>query len=218
MSTIRIVVVEDQPLWQELLLTAIAEDARLEVVGVASDGDTAVKLAREKQPDAILMDIEILGEMNGIEAGLLIKEERPETAIVILSSHMERGYITSLPLNRSAGWAYILKQTVHDLDTVVRTVQEAMRGMVVLDPRFSSAVSHAAARRSPPATVETLTRRELEVLRLLAEGSPNKAIAYRLDISEHTVKFHVNSILTKLNAQSRTEAVTTATRLGLILL
>ncbi len=69
-----------------------------------------------------------------------------------------------------------------------------------------------------PVTVETLTRRELEVLRLLAEGLPNKAVAYRLDISEHTVKFHVNSILTKLSAQSRTEAVTTATRLGLILL
>ena len=91
-------------------------------------------------------------------------------------------------------------------------------GMVVLDPQFSSAVPYTAARQSSAATVETLTRRELEVLRLLAEGSPNKAVAYRLDISEHTVKFHVNSILTKLSAQSRTEAVTTATRLGLILL
>ena len=86
--------------------------------------------------------------------------------------------------------------------------------MLVLDPELTPPVPH-----TPPGdAVEALTRRELEVLRLLAEGSPNKAIAYRLDISEHTVKFHVNSIFTKLHAQSRTEAVAIATRLGLVLL
>ena len=88
------------------------------------------------------------------------------------------------------------------------------QGMLVLDPELTPVAPHAP----PGDAVEALTRRELEVLRLLAEGSPNKAIAYRLDISEHTVKFHVNSIFTKLQAQSRTEAVAIATRLGLILL
>ena len=89
--------------------------------------------------------------------------------------------------------------------------------MVVLDPNLAAAVLPEIG-RMPGRPMEELTPRELEVLRLLAEGLPNKTIAHRLDISEHTVKFHVNSILSKLGAHSRTEAVINATRLGLILL
>jgi DNA-binding NarL/FixJ family response regulator len=90
-------------------------------------------------------------------------------------------------------------------------------GMIVVDPELAGAIMPATSHAiSPPA--QPLTPRELGVLQLLAEGLPNKAIAHRLDISEHTVKFHVNSILSKLDAQSRTEAVVHATRQGLILL
>ena len=104
-----------------------------------------------------------------------------------------------------------------DADTLIASASVVSRGVVALDPRFTSA---ALPPRSLPHALSSveLTPRERQVLRLLAEGLPNKTIAHNLDISDHTVKFHVNSILSKLGAQSRTEAVITATRLGLILL
>ncbi len=101
-------------------------------------------------------------------------------------------------------------------DVLVASLAAVAQGLVVLDPAFISAFP--AARSSPEGEAPELTQRELETLRLIAEGLPNKAIAGRMGISDSTVKFHVNSLLGKLGAQSRTEAVTRATRLGLILL
>ena len=104
-------------------------------------------------------------------------------------------------------------------EALLATVQAVARGLVVLDPELAAELLPEADEPgavAPPA--EALTPRELEVLQLLAEGLANKAIARRLDISDHTVKFHVNAIMGKLNAQSRTEAVVRATRLGLIIL
>jgi DNA-binding NarL/FixJ family response regulator len=99
----------------------------------------------------------------------------------------------------------------------VAALQAAAQGLAVLDPAFASEVLPARERMGE-APIEELTPRELEVLQLLAEGLSNRAVARQLDISEHTVKFHVNAILGKLGAQSRTEAVVRATRLGMILL
>jgi DNA-binding NarL/FixJ family response regulator len=90
--------------------------------------------------------------------------------------------------------------------------------LVTLDPRLAETLLRSTPQSPPDHLIEALTPRELEVLQLLAEGLPNKAIARQLNISDHTVKFHVNAIMSKLNAQSRTEAVVQATRLGLILL
>lgn len=104
-----------------------------------------------------------------------------------------------------------------DIKSLVAALGAVVQGLTVLDPRLAGDVLPARD-RAPDKLVEELTPRELEVLRLLAEGLPNKSIAQSLGISEHTVKFHVNAILGKLDARSRTEAVTRATRLGLILL
>ena len=103
-------------------------------------------------------------------------------------------------------------------DALAAALSAVSQGLVVLHPEFSPRTLHAPGR--PPASppIEALTKREVEVLQLLTEGLPNKSIADRLSITEHTVKFHVNAIMGKLGAQSRTEAVTRATRLGLILL
>ena len=103
-------------------------------------------------------------------------------------------------------------------DEIVAAVQAAAAGLVALEPRDAAALMGGAARAPAQSPVEPLTPREIEVLRMLAEGEGNKAIAFKLGISEHTVKFHVASILAKLHASSRTEAVTIGVRRGLILL
>ena len=132
METTRIVVVDDEDLFRELLRHTLSAQQDLEVVEVAMDGESAVKVAREHKPDVVLMDIELPGEMDGIEAALKIKNERPQTGIVILSSHSERRYITSLPIDEIGGWAYLLKQTVPDLATLTRAIHGSKAGMVVL--------------------------------------------------------------------------------------
>ena len=134
METTRIVVVDDEALFRELLVRTLSAEPGLEVVGQADDGETAVILSREQRPDVVLMDIELPGDMDGIEAALQIKNESPETGVVILSAHSERRYVTSLPLEDIQGWAYLLKQTVPDLATIVRAIQGSKPGMVVLDP------------------------------------------------------------------------------------
>src|SRR4030042_4667029 len=134
MKTTRLIVVDDEALFRELLCRTLSAEPGLEVVGVAGDGETAVRLARQEKPDVVIMDIEMPGKLDGIEAALPIKKERPQTGIVILSAHSERRYITSLPLEDIQGWAYLLKQTAPDLATVVRAIQGSKAGMVVLDP------------------------------------------------------------------------------------
>ena len=179
------------------------------IAGQASDREDAALTLDAFKPDLIVWD---LGWSDEIAFERMAEYHDTGITVVALASEDEEASRA-----RAAGAAGVLSRDV-DSDGLQAALTAVSHGMVVLDPQFSSAVPYPAARRSSAEPVETLTRRELEVLRLLAEGSPNKAVAYRLDISEHTVKFHVNSILTKLNAQSRTEAVTTATRLGLILL
>ena len=104
MGATKILIVEDEPLFSELLRRTLCAEPGFEVVGVARDGETAVRLARESEADAVLMDIELLGGDDGIEAALKIKAERPQTGIVILSAHKERRYVTSLPLQEGPVW------------------------------------------------------------------------------------------------------------------
>ena len=99
LETVGVLIVDDQVFFTQMLQSALEDEVGIEVVGVAHDGDTAIRLAREKAPDAVLMDIELAGAVNGIEAGKRIKRERPQTGIVILSLHSDRRYVTSLPLN-----------------------------------------------------------------------------------------------------------------------
>ena len=193
MSTIKLLIVEDQPFFRELLEKAIANVPQLDVVGTVEDGEGAVEMARKKKPDAVLMDIVLAGELNGIQAGLKIKEERPETAIVLLSSHMERGYLTSLPLNHSCGWAYLLKQTLSDLDTVVRTIEGSLRGMVVLDPMIASNLLPREG-----SLLQRLSERQVDVLRLIAQGYNNNAIATELFLTQSTVETYINGIYQEL--------------------
>ena len=111
MDPTRVLIVDDEALFNELLSRTLSADPGLEVVGVATDGVSAVRLAGELGPDAVVMDIGLPGELDGIEATLQIKSARPQTGIVILSAHKDRRYVTSLPLEENPGWSYLLEQS-----------------------------------------------------------------------------------------------------------
>ncbi|GAG36327.1 unnamed protein product, partial [marine sediment metagenome] len=162
--------------------------------------ETAIKLSRELKPDVAIMDIELPGEMDGIEAALLIKRERPETGIVVLSVHSDHRYVSSLPLGDLGGWAYLLKQSVPDLSTLVHAIQGSKEGMMVLDP---AVMARLRPRQDSP--VARLTPRLQEVLRLIAQGFNNSAIAERLVLSERSVEGYVKSIYQEMNLSGEPE-------------
>ena len=205
----RVLVVGNDSLARAGLMSLVSGLSEVRIAGQASGREDTAPTLDAFNPDVAVWD---LGWSDEIAFERIAEYHDAGITVVALASEDEEASRA-----RAAGAVGVLSRDI-DADGLQAALSAVSYGMVVLDPRFSSAVPYTAARQPSAATVETLTRRELEVLRLLAEGSSNKAAAYQLDISEHTVKFHVNSIFTKLNAQSRTEAVTTATRLGLILL
>ncbi len=205
---LRVLIVAQDPLARAGLATLLAERPGLGIAGqVAEDSD--LKAALEVfRPDVVVWDL----------------GWGPATALERLADLGELGapVVALLPDETYAGEAWaagarglLLRST--STTALGAAVEAAAQGIVALEPELASALL-AVRERTPATPSADLTPRELEVLRLLAEGLSNKAIAHRLDISEHTVKFHVNSILGKLGAQSRTEAVMRATRLGLVLL
>jgi DNA-binding NarL/FixJ family response regulator len=194
MGKIKLLVVDDEALFRELMCRTLSAEPGLEVVAVAGDGETAVRLAKQEKPDVVIMDVELPGKIDGIEAALQIKKERPQTGIVILSAHSERRYVTSLPLDDIRGWAYLLKQTAPDLATVVRAVEGSKAGMVVLDPSLVSSL-----RPRQGSAVARLNPRHQEVLELLAQGYSNAAIAQLLKLSRKSVETYINAIYQELH-------------------
>lgn len=197
---IKVAVIEDEALFREMLVGALSREVRLEVVGTADNAEKAIALARAAKPDVMLMDIELAGEMDGIEAALEIKRARPEIGIVILSSHDDPRYVTSLPLGESAGWAYLLKQTVHDLSAVILAIEGCVRGMVVMDPSMM-----AKLRPREGSEVGRLTSRQQDVLRLLAEGYSNAGIARKLVLEERSIEGYINVIYQHLGLSGESE-------------
>lgn len=197
---IRVALVEDEALFREMLVGALSRQAGLEVVGTADDAENAVALAREVGPDVMLMDIELPGEKDGIDAALAIKRENPDMGIVILSSHDDPRYVTSLPLGESTGWAYLLKHSVRDLSAVVLAIEGCARGMVVMDPSLMARLSPREG-----SAVDRLTPRQQEVLRLLAEGLSNAAIARKLALEEKSIEGYINVIYQHLGLSGEPE-------------
>ena len=189
METTRVLIVEDEALFREMLSRTLSAEPGLEVVGVATEGKEAVRLAAELIPDAVIMDIALPGGMDGIDAALQIKAQRKETGIVILSVHKDWRYVSSLPLSESPGWAYLLKQTVPDLSSVMRAIHGSVDGLVVLDP---AVVETLQPRRGSAAA--RLTPRHRQVLELIAQGYNNTAIAHELSLTEKSVETYINSI------------------------
>jgi DNA-binding NarL/FixJ family response regulator len=215
MSKIRIMLAEDHVLVREGTKEMLDREADMEVVTEAGDGEEAVRLAKELDPDIVVMDI-ALPKLNGIEATRQIKETSPRTAVLVLSAYDDDEYVFALLGAGAAG--YLLKDV--STDELVEAIRAVQAGESMLHPaiarkvvnRFSRRVD--AEREAPP--LAELTEREIEVLQLAGKGITNREIADRLSISHRTVQAHLSHIFNKLGVGSRTEAVVYALRKDLL--
>ncbi len=205
---IRVLIADDHSVVREGLRMFLGRDPELVVVGEAADGAEAVQLARQLQPDVVVLDL-LMPVMDGISATEAIRSELPDTEVIALTSVLERDLV--LGAVKAGAIGYLLKDT--NAAELRQAIKAAAAGQVQLSPQASAYLMNAV--RHDQAS-DALTGREIDVLRLLAQGQSNKEIARGLHVVEDTVKTHVRHILAKLNAQSRTQAVLCAIRLGLI--
>jgi NarL family two-component system response regulator LiaR len=205
--TIRILIVDDHAVVRQGLRMFLSLDGELEIVGEAVDGRQAVALARQLQPDVVLMDL-LMPVMDGVTAIGILRREVPEAEVVALTSVLEDNAV--IGAIRAGAIGYLLKDT--EADELIRAIKAAANGQVQLSPKAAARLMREV--RTPESA--ELTERETEVLRLLARGLSNKEIAQALVIGEKTVKTHVSNILSKLNVSSRTQAALYAARIGLV--
>lgn len=211
---IRVVLADDHAVVRKGIREFLEEEGDIVVVAEAADGSQAADLVAEHQPDVAVLDIQMPG-VGGIEATRRIKAEHPGVRVLILTAYDDDPYIFALLQAGASG--YILKTA--ESGELVRAVRAVHRGESALDPAVAQKVVQQLTTGRPlgaQASVEALTERELEVLRLAAKGLTNKAIGVSLDISDRTVQGHLANIYGKLNVSSRTEAVTEALKSGWI--
>ena len=208
MVVIRVLIADDHSVVREGLRVFLGRDPELVVVGEAADGTEAVGLARQLRPDVVLMDL-LMPVMDGIAATSAIRSELPETEIVALTSVLESEAVVGAVKAGAIG--YLLKDT--QALELRRAIKAAAAGQVQLSPQASAYLLGVIRIPDRP---EPLTPREMDVLRLLAQGQSNKEIARALHLVEETVKSHVGHILAKLGVASRTQAVLAAMRLGIV--
>jgi DNA-binding NarL/FixJ family response regulator len=201
---IRVVLADDHGVIRDGLGRLISALDDIELAGVAADGGEAVERCREVEPDVVLMDLE-MPRMDGIEATRRILAERPDTAVLVLTSFSDRRRI--LGALDAGARGYLLKDV--SSDDVADAIRAAARGEAPLDPRAARTILTARAERDP---LTGCSPREREVLGLLAEGLPNKLIARRLDISEKTVKAHLTRVFREIGVTDRTQAALWAER------
>jgi NarL family two-component system response regulator LiaR len=205
---IRVLIVDDHEVVRRGLRAFLALDPALDVVGDAADGTQAVRLAHRLRPDVVLMDL-VMSELDGLAATEAIHRELPETKVLVLTSMLEDASVREAV--RAGAIGYLLKDT--RAPELRQAIKAAAEGQVQLS---SSAAAGLMREVVAPERPETLSKRELDVLRLLARGLANKQISRHLGIAEKTVKTHVSSILGKLGVQSRTQAALYAGRIGLV--
>jgi DNA-binding NarL/FixJ family response regulator len=205
-TPIRLVIVDDHPLVRRGLCELFAAEGDIDVVDAVGDGDEAVRSVLAQHPDVVLMDVS-MPDIDGIEATRRVLAVRPETRVVMLTSFAEHERVIEALDSGAIG--YILKDA--ESDELVRGVRAAAAGDSPLSPRAARALVTARRGRRP---FEELTARELDVLKLVARGLSNKQIAWRLTISEKTVKAHMTSIFGRIGVGDRTQAALWAQRHG----
>lgn len=219
--TTRIVLIDDHKLFREGVKRILDFESSFEVVAEGDDGSSAAQIIEQYMPDVVLMDIN-MPSMNGVEATAEITKRFPEMKVIILSIHDDENYVTHALKTGAQG--YLLKEM--DSDALIDAIKVVSEGGSYLHPKVTHNLVAEYRRLSETngsnayRTIEyrkplhLLTRRECEVLQLLADGNSNRGVAEALYISEKTVKNHVSNILQKMNVNDRTQAVVTAIKNG----
>ena len=201
---IRILIVDDHPLLREGIISLVGKQTDMQIVGEASNGKEALQLFKQRIPDVTLMDLR-MPEIDGIAVMTAILGEFPDAKFIVLTTFS--GDAQVLRALKAGARGYLLK------DMLRKELLEAIRTVHAGRKRIPAEI---AAQIAEHASDSVLTRREIEVLQLIAAGNPNKLVADKLSVSEDTIKMHVKSILSKLGVNDRTRAVTIALKRGII--
>lgn len=207
----RIVIIDDHKVVREGLRKILEQESDFEIVGEAGSGKQASWLIAHKKPDVALLDIR-LDEVSGLDVCRYAASVSPKTRVLFLTAFMDSNLIHQALQAGAKG--YLLKDA-EQMDLVAR-IRQVLAGQMAFDPRVTHSLAEYAVEHPPDETDALLSVREVEVLRLMAQGMTNSEIADTLFISAATVKDHVRHIMTKLDARNRVDAVTRAVRRGLI--
>ena len=192
-TPIRVLIVEADSLLRDMLRAVLSVQPRLKLVGSTGDAGEALALALSQMPDVALVGLDSESEHDALAVAQSISSSGTNTRIVFLGENPDRRTLAALPAFRAAGWSYLLRQSVSDIATLVRAIDGAAMGLVVLDPLVVESLGRRETRLS------ALTKRQLEVLSLMAKGYNNAAIAKSLVLEEKSVENHINAIFGHLN-------------------
>lgn len=192
-TQIRVLIVEADSLVRDMLRTVLGAESRLALVGATGEPATAVQIASSETPDVALIGLDADSEQDALAVAQAISASKSGTRIVFLGENPDRRTLAALPAFRAAGWSYLLRQSVTDVATLVRAIDGVAMGLVVLDPLVVESLGRRETRLS------ALTKRQLEVLSLMAKGYNNAAIARALVLEEKSVENHINAIFGQLN-------------------
>ncbi|HET9496367.1 MAG TPA: response regulator transcription factor [Chloroflexia bacterium] len=208
---ISVVIVDDHAIVRQGLRTYLETHSDIEVMAEASNGSEAVEVAREKLPDIVLMDL-VMPVMDGVEATRAVTAASPSTRVIVLTSFSEDEKVFASI--KAGAQGYLMKDVLPS--ELVRAIRTVHRGEAQLDPEIARKLMQEFTNPQPTTPKHDLTDRELEVLRLIAQGKSNKDISDELVLSEKTVKTHVSNILQKLHLSDRTQAAVYALRQKLV--
>jgi len=215
MSVIKIILVDDQPLFREGLRTLLSVHRDFDVVGEAANGEEAIRLARIHQPAVVLMDLQ-MPVLNGVAATRRLQQEYPDCPVIVLTTFDDDELV--FDGLRAGALGYLLKDAPSE--KLAEAIRLAARGESFLQPSVAAKVVAEFARlttpKSTPPLIEPLSEREREILTLITNGASNREIAKRLFLAEGTVKNHVTNILGKLGVRDRTQAAVKAKDIGLV--
>lgn len=209
MNPIRVMIVDDHEIVREGLQILLAEEAEFEIVGTAGDGATALALAEKLNPDVILMDL-VMPDLDGIEVTRRILSSTPTARVLILTTFAENESVRDAI--RAGAIGYLLKDVLKA--DLLRALRDTAAGRASLHPEAQQHLMRQVVDSETPPLHASLTKREADILRLIAEGRSNKGIALALSLTEGTVKGYVSTIFDKLGVADRTQAALYAVKHG----
>ena len=188
-NRIRVLMAEDEGLFRDLVSTVLSKQERVELVGSFGDAESALRAAPALRPEVALLDIELGDGMNGVQLGIRLRQKLPKLGIVLLSNHNDARLLTALPPDVIGGWSYLIKKSVTNTSSLLRAIEGAAAGLVVLDPALTG--SRTASASGP---LGELTPRQRDILELIAEGFTNAAIADELGLTVKSVENQINGL------------------------